>query len=126
MAMTLDAGALIAIDRGNRDLFVLLRAAVRRNGVVTVPAPVLGQVWRDGSRQARMASLLAACQIELTTEEMAKAAGVLLGRARRSDVIDALVVLGAARRGDDILTSDPDDLSALVAAQPTAVRITVV
>lgn len=126
MAMTLDAGALIAIDRGHRDLFVLLRAAVRRNGVVTVPAPVLGQVWRDGSRQARMASLLAACQIELTTEEMAKAAGVLLGRARRSDVIDALVVLGAARRGDDILTSDPDDLSALVAAQPTAVRITVV
>jgi len=39
-------------------------------------------------------------------------AGALLGRARRSDVIDAAVVLLAAD-GDSILTSDAEDLELL-------------
>lgn len=126
MALTLDAGALIAIDRGDRDLYVLLKSAVDQDQVVTVPAPVVGQVWRDGARQARVARMLASFRIEPITEELAKAAGVLLGLAGRSDIVDALVVLGANRRGDEILTSDPTDLSALVAASPTPVRITVI
>ena len=126
MALTLDTGALIAVDRGDRRTWVLLGAANRKGRVVTVPAPVVGQVWRDGARQARLATVLAACRIESTTDEMARAAGVLLGQARQSDVVDALVVLGAVRRGDEILTSDPADLSALMAASPTRVPITVV
>jgi hypothetical protein len=35
--------------------------------------------------------------------------GVLLGRARKADVIDAALVL-LARDGDSILTCDPEDL----------------
>jgi hypothetical protein len=124
--MTLDAGALIAADRGDREVHVLLAETARRRMVVTVPAPVVGQVWRDGSRQARLARTLANCQIEPTTDEMARAAGVLLGRAGRADIVDALVVLGAVRRGDEILTSDPADLAALMAASPSRVPITVI
>lgn len=66
------------------------------------------------------------CRTEPTTDEMARAAGVLLGQARQANIVDALVVLGAARRGDEILTSDPDDLAALAAVAPTPVRITVI
>jgi hypothetical protein len=91
-----------------------------------VPAPVVGQVWRDGARQTRLAAMLAGCEIEPTTDEMARAAGVLLGRAGRADIVDGLVVLSAVRRGDEILTSDPADLSALMAVSPTTVPITVV
>ena len=41
--------------------------------------------------------------------------GVLLGRARMSDVVDAALVL-LASDGDYLLTSDPDDLEPLAAA----------
>ena len=126
MALTLDAGALIAAERGDRRLPVFLEEATRKGWVVTVPAPVVGQVWRGGSRQARLARLLAECEIEPTTDEMARAAGVLLGQAGKADIVDALVVLGAVERGDEILTSDPEDLAALMAAAPMKVPITVV
>ncbi len=126
MALTLDAGALIAIDRGDRRVHALLKDATRNGWVVTVPAPVVGQVWRDGARQARLSRALGACRVEPTSDEAARAAGVLLGKAELTDVIDALVVVGAARRGDEVLTSDPADLVALVAAQPAPVTLTVV
>ena len=124
--MTLDAGALIAVDRGDRAVHALLKEVTRKNWVVTVPAPVVGQVWRDGARQARLATMLKACRVEPTTDEMARAAGVLLGRAGRADIVDGLVVLGAVKRGDEILTSDPADLAALIAESPSTVPITVV
>ncbi|MGH8909513.1 MAG: twitching motility protein PilT [Egibacteraceae bacterium] len=152
MALTLDAGALIAVDRGDRRVHALLKLATRDGWVVTVPAPVIGQVWRDGARQARLARALDACRVEPTSDdaaraagvllgkatgldacrveptsdEAARAAGVLLGKAAGTDVIDALVVMGAARRGDEVLTSDPADLAALAAAHPARVTLTVI
>ena len=48
---------------------MLLGAANRKGRVVTVPAPVVGEVWRDGARQARLATVLAACRIESTTDD---------------------------------------------------------
>jgi len=126
VALTLDAGALIAIDRGDLAVHVLLKESVRRRQVVTVPAPVVGQVWRDGSRQARLAKVLKACRVEPTSEEDARAAGVLLGKAGGVDIVDALVVLGAVRRGDEVVTSDPSDIAALVDASERSVTLTVV
>ena len=55
--------------------------------------------------------------------ELAKAAGILCGRAGTSDPVDALVVASAARRGDDIITTDPEDLRALAAVAPGCGRI---
>lgn len=126
MALTLDAGALIAIDRGDLAVHALLKESVRRRQVVTVPAPVVGQVWRDGSRQGRLAKVLKACRVEPTSEEDARAAGVLLGKAGQADIVDALVVLGAVRRGDEVVTSDPSDLAALLGASEQSVTLTVV
>lgn len=77
-----------------------------------VPAGVLGQVWRDGTRQARVAALIgsAACQVDILDGPAAKAAGVLCGRSGTTDVIDASVVLAARARSAVVVTSDPQDL----------------
>ncbi len=68
---------------------------------------VAGQVWRGGPRQARLAQALDGVDVQPLDDDLGRAAGVLLGRARQSDVIDAAVVL-LANDGDEIVTSDSD------------------
>jgi hypothetical protein len=110
--LTLDAGALIAFERNDRHVVVLLARARELALPLVVPAGVVGQVWRDGRRQARLARLLAAdaVQIEPLDDRRARAAGQLCGVRGTADVIDATVVLGARARGQRVVTSDPDDL----------------
>jgi hypothetical protein len=55
----------------------------------------------------------------------AKRAGELLGRADGADVVDALAVL-LALPGDQVLTSDPEDLSRLASANDVDVRVVAV
>jgi predicted nucleic acid-binding protein len=113
--VTLDAGALIAFERDDRRTVALLRRAVETGGRVAVPAGVVGQVWRDGRRQARVARLLAAERTDVVPldDRGARAAGQLSGRSGTADVIDAPVALCARERDHTILTSDPDDLRRL-------------
>lgn len=113
MTLVLDAGALIAVERGDRPTtLTLVRAAL---GMIVVPAGVVGQVWRGGPRQARLARLLAAesVLVEPLTDDGARAAGVLCGRAGTRDVVDASVVLAARRHRARVLSSDRADLEAL-------------
>lgn len=56
--LTLDAGALIALDRGGRNARALLRTALAQERYITVPAGALAQAWRGGPRQARLARSL--------------------------------------------------------------------
>jgi hypothetical protein len=113
--LTLDAGALIAFDRNDRGVVALLARALERSYRVAVPAGVVGQAWRDGRRQARLARLLASpeVEVEVLSDERAREAGQLCGVRRTGDVIDASVVLCARKRRDRIVTSDPDELLAL-------------
>lgn len=115
VGVTLDAGALIAFERGD----VLMRALVaeaRAGGeALGVPAGILAQVWRDGARQARMAGLVGSSTIEIVglDETTAKAVGRICAISGTADVIDASVVLAARQRGDRVVTSDPGDLAAI-------------
>lgn len=111
--LTLDAGALIAAERGDPKVWRFIKAALV--GSTVVPAPALAQAWRGGPRSARLSMLLAGCYIEAMDDVSAKAAGVLCGRSGTTDIVDAAVVASAASRGDTVLTSDPDDLRALTA-----------
>ena len=113
--ITLDAGALIAVDKNVRRVMVALRVALDADLPITVPAGVVGQAWRDGARQARLARFLASKRltIEPLDDWRARAAGQLCGAKRTEDVIDASVVLGAKARGDRVFTSDVDDLRRL-------------
>lgn len=115
MTLILDAGAFIAIERADRSVVALL---AREHGAGRVPIThggVVGQAWRGAARQARTSRLLAGVLVVGLDEELGRAAGVLLARSGTGDVIDAAVVLLAAD-GDEILTSDPQDLSLLAAA----------
>jgi hypothetical protein len=113
--LTLDAGALIAHERGDRRVAARLRRAVETGLPVLVPAGVLGQVWRDGRRQARLAHLLTSKHVLVVDldRSAARASGQLCGESRTSDVIDASVVICAMTWETPILTSDPDDLRRL-------------
>lgn len=110
--LTLDAGALIAFERNDRQVVGLLAQALVHGLTITVPAGVVGQVWRDGRRQARLARLLGAPDVvvEPLDDERAREAGQLCGVRGPTDVIDASVVLTARRRGDRIASSDEHDL----------------
>lgn len=114
--LVLDAGALLAIERHDRGTIALLAMERRSGRSPLTHAGVLGQAWRGGrGRQANLARFLPALLIVPLDEELGRRAGVLLGRARRSDVIDAALVL-LSTHGDTILTSDARDLSPLAEA----------
>ncbi|MHB2022032.1 MAG: PIN domain-containing protein [Mycobacteriales bacterium] len=113
--MVLDAGALIAVERGDRDTAAVIEVARQEHRSVVVPAGVVGQVWRGGGRQARLARLINAHDVvvEPLTDAAARAAGVLCGTAGTTDVIDASVVLIARRHDATVISSHRIDLEAL-------------
>lgn len=109
---TLDSGALIAFERGDRSVLALIVVARQEHAKLVVPAGVVAQVWRDGRKQARLARLLASDTIEVVplSDLRARAAGQLCGLSKTRDIVDASVVLCARERGGAVITSDPDDL----------------
>jgi hypothetical protein len=113
MGVTYDTGALIAADRGERQMWARHRALLTHREVPTVPAPVVAQGWRGGARQALLSRLLVGCDVEDLDDDKARAVGTLAARAKTLDVVDACVVEGALRRHDLVVTSDPDDLTSI-------------
>ncbi len=113
--IVLDAGALMAFERGDPKLRLHLAAAEQLGLEAATTSPVVSQVWRDGRRQALLVRLLRSVRVDAPDEATARRAGELLAQTRTSDVVDALLV-GLARDGDTILTSDPDDIARLLAA----------
>lgn len=115
MSLVLDAGALIAVERGDRDTAAVIEVARQEGRVVVVPAGVVGQVWRGGGSQARLARLLNAggVIVEPLTDAGARAVGVLCGAAGTTDVVAASVVLAARRHHAAVISSDRADLRIL-------------
>ena len=109
----LDAGALVAVERDDRRVFALLKAAHERTTPMATSAAVLAQVWHDGSRQARLATVLRRCEVVNLNERAAKLIGPLMRATSTKDVVDAHVAL-LARPGDAVVTSDPGDLYRLL------------
>lgn len=110
-----DAGALLAADRGDRRLWALHRESIRLGSLPYVPTPVLVQAYRDGARQVNLARLLKGCREVPLDGAAARVAGRLCGSARTSDVTDAVVAVLAADLSAALVTSDPDDLTHLLA-----------
>ena len=113
--ITLDAGALIAFERRDRKVLAILKVALVAKASIAIPAGVVGQVWRDGSRQVELSRLLGSGAVEVVSldDRGARAAGQLCGVTGTRDVVDASVVLCAKARGHVILTSDSDELRRL-------------
>src|SRR5438128_1076006 len=124
--VTYDTGGLIAAERNDRSMWSLHTGFLSEGVVPVVPAPVLAEGWRGGSRQVNLIRLLRACIIEPMTESQARAVGVLAGQSGFGDVVDITVVEGAARRGDAIVTSNEADIQRVAAVLDSSLRIKVV
>ncbi|MFV2062480.1 MAG: twitching motility protein PilT [Chloroflexota bacterium] len=120
--LVLDAGALIAVERGDRTMMARLAVARENGDELVTNAAAVAQAWRDGSTQVRLVRLLHATKVSVVDLAAGQSAGELLGRSGTHDVVDATVTL-LARSGDIILTSDPIDLGALAEAAGIRVRI---
>jgi len=119
----LDAGALIAVDRNSRAMMARLLAAQLEGEELRTHAMVVAQVWRDaGGRQALLARLLGSVAVLPIDEALGRRAGELLGRSKRTDSIDAALVL-ISREGEVVLTGDPDDLRPLAEAAGRSIHV---
>lgn len=113
--VTLDAGGLIALDRDDRRVVVLLARASETGARVTVPASALAQAIRRPDRQNRLSRLIR----QPTTDVIdlgrvdATSVGRLLAASGTPDIADAHVVICARRADQPVVTSDPGDLGRL-------------
>lgn len=113
--ITLDAGGLIAVDRDDRSVIVLLARATEVGARVTVPAGALAQAIRRPDRQVRLARLVRQPHADVVALDRVDATNVgrLLSASGTADVVDAHVVICARRADQRVLTSDADDLRGL-------------
>lgn len=111
-SLVLDSGALIAFERADARMRALLREVLDSGVRIIIPAGVLGQVWRDPTRQVVLGALSRASTTMVASldQVLAEAVGILCGKRKTSDIVDASVVLTARREGAPIVTSDIDDL----------------
>jgi hypothetical protein len=119
-AVVLDAGALIAFERGSEKMRALCRQGLRAGVSFVIPAGVVAQVYRDGARQVGLCGLLngPTSRVVPLDKTLAEAAGVLCGRTGVSDVVDASVVLVARREHAVVVSGDVADLRLLDPALP--------
>ena len=123
MTLVLDAGALIALERGDRAIWRRLREAIDAGDPPISHGGVVAQVWRGGrGRQAPLARALASVEVRPLDEDLGRFAGMLLAQAPPDDAIDAAVV-ALARDGDIIVTSDASDIGDLVVASKRRIQI---
>jgi len=114
--VTLDAGPLIGLERGDSGVRDWVDFMTRGRALIGVPSPVLAEVWRGGARSARLARAVKSFEVVSLDAATARHAGELLAVVGGGATIDAMVVATAAQRGDAVLTSDPDDLAPLAHA----------
>lgn len=106
--LTFDTGALIALENRRQRMREIVEHALARDQRITVPADVIAEWWR-GRTDLRV-KILASFDIEPLTEVLAKRAGEALAAVRGSTLLDAIVMVSAAVRGDVVYTSDVQDL----------------
>lgn len=121
--ITFDAGGLIALDRNDRRVIILLARATERGQRITIPATALAQAIRNPARQARLSRLVRQASTDLVAlnGRDATAVGLLLARTATADIVDAHVVICAQRAGQAIVTSDADDLKRIAPEVPLVV-----
>jgi hypothetical protein len=124
-ALVLDAGALIAFERFEDQIDAFLDEAIATGEEIVIPTSAFAQVWRGGSRSARLARLMAGSWCDALDEARAREVGERLGRRDQTDVADAHVVCCALERDAELITSDPDHMEALIDAGESLVFVSV-
>ena len=113
MALVLDAGGLIAVDRLDRKVGAILRVAQQRNMPVRTSATAVAQVWRSGSRQANLARVLTGIDVAAIDMQTGRSVGKVLALSRTADVVDGHLGF-IVRSGDTVLTSDTNHIKKIL------------
>ena len=110
--ITLDAGALIGLDRNHREVIALIARAMERGDDVIIPAGALAQAMRNPAQQARLSRLVRQPSTNVIALDRVDAVrvGRRLAISGTADVVDAHVVECAVRNRTAVATSDPGDL----------------
>jgi predicted nucleic acid-binding protein len=112
---TFDTGGLVALDRNNRQVIVLVARATEVGARITIPASALAQAIRRPERQARLSRLIRQPNSDVVALDRVDSTSVgrLLNASATDDIVDAHVVVCARRTGQQVVTSDPDDVRRL-------------
>jgi predicted nucleic acid-binding protein len=111
--VTFDTGVLIALERRRQRAWKMFRRLHEHGTSATVPLMIVGEWWR-GRTDVRD-DILAAVIIEPADVELMKTAGEALAAVDGATLVDAVLMASAARRNDDVLTADFDDMVRLQA-----------
>ncbi len=114
--LTLDSGALIALERRDGRVYKLLLEANRQGRSIYIPASGLAQAWRgSGPRMAPIAALLKRPNVDVPplSQGVAQAIGHLCHLRATRDIVDAHVALVGRATDSLVVTSDPEDLQHL-------------
>ena len=119
--LILDSGAVIALSRHDLRARAVLAAAWEAGVEVAIPAVVVAETVRGSATDAVVNRVIKSVgEVTAASEQTGRVAGALLGAARSSSTVDALVVASAIGLGGGVvLTGDPDDLAALAAGHAT-------
>lgn len=119
--LTLDTGALLALDQPSKAVIMQARLdeTRRRGGTLCIPVGVVAQAWRSPC-QARLARLLTSSDVDIAvmTPRVARSVGSVCAENGHDDVIDVHVALCARERHHAVVTSDPDDIARVDSALP--------
>lgn len=111
--VVIDAGALIAIERGADLMRVYLTLAGKGEVKLFTSSAVIARAWRGGARQARLARFLESGLAEEVPlgNAASRRIGALAALTGGTDVVDGHVALIADDQGARVVTSDPGDLA---------------
>jgi hypothetical protein len=121
-ALVFDAGGLIALDRGSREIGAILAVATEAGIEAVTSSACVAQAWRDPARQARLARALSGFLEHSLGPSAARDCGLLLAGAGTSDIADAAIAR-VVEDGDTVLTSDPKDIEHLLEAAGKHARV---
>lgn len=114
LGLTLDTGALLALDHRMKAPLMLTRIEELRyrRGTLCIPAGVIAQAWRS-PQQVRLARLIFSLDTEIAVMDLdvARSVGLLCAASGHHDVIDVHVALCARERGHAVVTSDHEDIA---------------
>jgi predicted nucleic acid-binding protein len=121
--LILDSGAVIALSRDEQQARATLAAAWEVGVELAIPSVVVAETVRGSAKDASVNRVIKSVgEVTSADEDTGRIAGALLGSARSTSTIDALVVASAIEVGGGVvLTGDPDDLEPLASRHPEVV-----
>jgi len=111
LGITLDTGALIAIERRKRRGIKLIQLREEGSALLATPTAVIAEWWRGRTDSREI--ILDMVNVEPLPLDVAKSAGAAQAAVPGATAVDAIVMAFAASRGDVVYTSDRDDFERL-------------